>query len=91
MMHMFAKRGMMPALLSRKVTGVRYFALNKEHLKMANLNPAQNDWNMFFSCFPAEDVAGSDIESMSMLLRSLSFGCETQEAKESRELYKAID
>jgi hypothetical protein len=87
---LFAKRSI-PGLLSRRITGARYFALNKDHLKMANQNPAQNDWNNFFSCFPAGDVSGSDVESISLLLRSLSYGCETEEAKQPRELYNAID
>ena len=75
---LFAKRS--ASLLSKKFTGVRYFALNKQHLTVANQNPSQNDWNQFFNNFPASDVAGSDVESISQLLRSLSFASESDAA-----------
>ncbi len=86
----FLKRGT-SALLSRRLTGVRYFALNKQHLTIANQAPQKNDWNNFFSSFPASDVAGSDVDSMTQLLRALSFSCESDAAKQPRELYNAID
>ena len=87
---LFAKRGA-AALLSRSITGVRYFSLNKQHLQMANQNPLKNDWDNYFSCFPASDVAGSDVESITQLLRSLSFASESEAANQPRELYTAID
>ena len=45
---LFAKRGA-AALLSRRMTGVRYFSLNKQHLQTANQNPLENNWNNYFS------------------------------------------
>ena len=86
---LFAKRS--AALLSRRTTGVRYFALNKQLLQIANQNPGQNDWDKFFSSFPASDVAGSDVESITQILRSLSFASESEVANQPRELYTAID
>ena len=87
---LFMKRGT-TALLSKRITGVRYFALNKEHLALANKDPQHNDWNKFFSSFPASDVAGSDNESITQLLRALSFSSESDAAKQPRDLYNAID
>ena len=58
---------------------------------MANQNPSKNDWENFFSCLPASDVAGSDVDSISQLLRSLSFASESDAANQPRELYNAID
>ena len=85
---LFSKRS---ALLSKKLTGVRYFALKKDHLAKANQSPSTNDWNKFFATFPASDVAGSDADSMTQLLRSLSFSHESPAANQPQELYNAID
>ena len=87
---LFAKRGT-TALLSKRLTGVRYFALNKEHLAIANQDPSKNDWHKFFSSFPASDVAGSEVDSIAKLLRSLSFASDSEAANQPRELYNAID
>ena len=87
---LFAKRGA-GALLSRRITSVRYFSLNKQLLQDVNQNPLQIDWNNYFKSFPASDVAGSDVDSITQLLRSLSFSSESEAANQPRELYTAID
>ena len=76
---LFAKRGA-AALLSRRITGVRYFSLNKQLLQDVNQKPLQIDWNNYFKSFPSSDVAGSDVDSITQLLRSLSFASESEAA-----------
>ena len=85
---LFVKRGA-TALLQRRITGVRYFALNKDYLQ--TVNQTSNDWSKYFSTVKASDVAGSDIDSITQLLRSLSYAGESDAAHQQKDLYNAID
>ena len=55
------------------------------------MNSTSNDWNKYFSTDKASDVAGSDIDSMTQLLRSLSYAGESEVANQHKDLYNAID
>ena len=80
------------AALLAKPTGVRCFALNSTHLQNAVRDPAHLNWSQFFAGVKASDVAGSDVQSMTHLLKVLShLDAGSKEAHDNQALFKAVD